>query len=187
MGRRPDPAAVKAAKAPVRSKRGRSPSQPELALDQVPEARLRVPAGIKGRAAEIWQKIAPKLRDVRLMAETDEHVIARYCRNYAKWEQLRDGLDRRGYTYDAVSTSGARLRRLDPAFLAADRLERQLLAIEDRFGMNPAERQRIMAGRAAPARGELPFGGQPGQDDLAAPPAPAAEPEDSPIGFLTTH
>ncbi len=39
--------------------------------------------------------------------------------------------------------------RAHPATVIADRLERQLTTAEANFGLNPAERQRIFAARAA--------------------------------------
>lgn len=182
MGRRPEPAGVKAAKAPVRSTK----AKPVAAEAIVQESGLKAPAWLKGEGLAIWHKRAPMLRDMRMLGAADELAFARYCRNFAKWQQLRDGLDRRGYTYNAVTTNGGKLRRVDPAFMVADRLERQLLATEDRFGMNPAERQRIIAQRAAGAgQGALPFGSEGGRDnDPATPAAAAAAPVASPIGML---
>ena len=104
---------------------------------------------------------------------------------------MQDVLDDEGETYESESAHG-KLKRAHPAFLIADRLERQLLAAEDRFGLNPAERQRLYAARAAqPAfPGELPFGlplaaprggKQPGTERPAA--MPSGRPA-SPVGFL---
>lgn len=182
MGRRADPAGVKEAKGAVRSKRQSSPAvvQPEA---EVAEGRLKAPSWLKGEGLGIWEKRGPILRDMRLLGPADEPAFARYCRNFAKWLQLRAQLDRKGYTYEAVTTGGGKLRRADPAFLVADRLERQLLALEDRFGMSPSERQRIMTQRAAPSQGTL-FPGQPKGDDPAATPAEAAQPVESPLGML---
>jgi len=180
MGRRPDPAAVKAAKAPVRSARQ---SAPAVAVEAEVEGRLKAPAWLKGEALAIWEKRGPILRELRLLQASDELAFARYCRNFAKWLQLREQLDKRGYTYLATTTGGGKLRRADPAFLVADRLERQLLALEDRFGMSPSERQRIMTQRAAPTQGNL-FPGQSRPDDPAATAAPAADPVESPVGML---
>ncbi|WP_337186592.1 phage terminase small subunit P27 family [Phenylobacterium sp.] len=177
MGRRPEPAGVKAAKAAVRSTRKASP---EVAAGEAPEAGLRAPAWLKGKGLEIWQKRGPILRDMRLLTAVDEPAFARYCRNFGKWLDMREALDKRGYTYDATTTQGGKLRRADPAFLIADRLERQLLAVEDRFGMNPSERQRIFAARAVPGRGELPFDSDRRPEGAAT----AAQPIDSPIGAL---
>lgn len=182
MGRRPDPAGVRAAKEPVRSTRAKAPVA--AAPPEVQESGLRAPAWLKGEALAMWQKRGPLLREQRLLSAVDEPAFARYCRNFAKWLQLREQLDKRGYTYLATTTGGGKLRRADPAFLVADRLERQLLAVEDRFGMSPSERQRIFAQRAQPGQGNLPFAGHPREGDPAADPAPAAEPIESPVGFL---
>jgi P27 family predicted phage terminase small subunit len=175
---------VKAAKAAVRSTR-----KPAQAAAPTPEAavetKLRAPAWLKGEGLEVWDRWAPRLRKARLLGVTDELAFARYCRNFAKWQQIRSRLDRRGYSYLAETVGGGKLRRIDPEFMVADRLERQLMAAEDRFGMNPAERQRIMAARANAPAGDL-FGDEPARrdEDPAAEPAQAAEPIEDPIGVL---
>lgn len=181
MGRRPDPAAVKAQKAAVRSKR-----KPvvEAEAAEVEESGLRPPTWLKGEALEIWRRRGPGLRSARLLQAADELVFARYCRNFALWLELRKKLDADGYTYESESAHG-KLRRADPSFLIADRVERQLLAVEDRFGMNPAERQRIFLARAnGKATGDLFDPAQPAPTPAApTQPAPAAKPARA-AGFL---
>lgn len=179
MGRRAQPGAVKAAKAPVRSTR----KPAAVSADQVQEGGTKAPAWLKGEGLAIWQKRGPVLRQARLLAASDELAFARYCRNFALWIKLRADLDKRGYTYDASTTNGGTLRRADPSFLIADRVERQLLAVEDRFGLSPSERQKIMAARANQPTGGL-FGDERAAADPAAQPAEAATPEASPIGLL---
>lgn len=179
MRGRADPKGVKEAKAAIRSTRKKAAAGEG---ESAPEAGLKAPSWLKGEALAIWAKQGPILRDMRLLSAADELAFTRYCRNFAKWQQIRAQLDRRGYTYLATTTGGGKLRRADPAFLVADRLERQLLAAEDRFGMSPAERQKIMAQRAAAGRGDL-FGER-RPEDPAAEPAPAAEPIDGPLGML---
>ena len=181
VGRRPDPAGVKSQKTPVRSTRKAVEAAP---VDDVAEGKGRAPAWLKGDGLVMWERIAPKLRAARLLQSTDELAFARYCKNFALWRKLREQLDRRGYTYDATTTTGGKLRRADPNFLIADRLERQLLAVEDRFGMNPSERQRIFAARAAAGTGQLPFGEDRKSDDTAAKPSEPAAPMASAVGFL---
>lgn len=183
-GPKPAPAAVRAQKAPVRSKR--KPAAPAAAgADAIPEGKGRAPAWLKGDALALWNRLAPTLRTARLLAATDELTFARYCYNFDRWLKLRQAMDKRGYTYDADTTHGGKLRRADPNFLIADRLERQLLAVEDRFGLNPAERQRIIAARAAtPSGGLFDDPAPPRPEDPAAPAAEAAGPIDAPVGFL---
>lgn len=187
MARRPQPAAVREAKAPVRS--ARKPPEPEAVVEVVAEAPAsRAPAFLKGEGLAIWNREAPRMRQARLLNPTDETAFARYCANLAKWTSLRAKLDRRGYTYESNSAHG-KLRRVDPDFMVADRLERMLLASEDRFGRNPAERQRIMAARAAAGgQGKLfdtdPTPPAPRADDPASLPSAPAEAIDGPVGFL---
>lgn len=184
MGRRPDPAGVAAQKAPVRSKRETKTPGANAAPD-VPESGLKAPAWLKGEALEIWQRRAPMLQKARLLQAADELAFARYCRNFADWLKLRKALDTDGFTYETDSNHG-KMRRSDPNFLIADRLERQLLAIEDRFGLNPAERQRLFLARATGKGGGGLFPEEPptpARPDAAARAAPAATPS-PPAGFL---
>src|SRR5690606_23065765 len=131
---------------------------------------------------------APRLIGMKLLTEADAPAFARYCKHYARWIDLQKHLDKDGDVYEIQTASGL-VRRADPRFIMADRLDRMLLAIEDRFGLNPAERQRIFAARAnTGAAGDL-FGGLPKDgerkaDDPAAEAAPAAEPIEGPIGLL---
>jgi phage terminase small subunit len=79
------------------------------------------------------------------------------------------------------------VRRAHPAFIVADRLERQLLAAEDRFGLNPAERQRLYAARSAspdPATRDLFTDDKKREGDPAARAAEAAKPATGAVGFL---
>jgi phage terminase small subunit len=100
---------------------------------------------------------------------------------------MQTDIDKEGEAYESESQWG-KLKRVNPSFLISDRLERQLLATEDRFGLNPAERQRIFAARAAAGAPNDLFA--PSQrpekrdDDPAAQAMKPAEPEQGPIGFL---
>jgi P27 family predicted phage terminase small subunit len=197
MGRRgpkPEAAEVKSQKSAVRS--ARKPRARAASDDAVAAAGgVSPPACLKGDALTIWRRLAPTLQAAKLLTAVDRETFARYCRNFARWHKMQTVLDTEGETYETV-TYGAggdsdgerpasKLKRAHPAFLIADRLERQLLAAEDRFGLNPAERQRIFVARAATGvTGDL-FD-QPARrpDDPAADPAKPAQPDDCPIGLL---
>ena len=199
MGRRgpkPQPAAVKQAKGnPGHRPVGADPLAVAAADADAPEKALAVaaepPLWLKGKGLKIWDRLAPRLVSMKLLSPIDAEAFGRYCRSFARWTKMQDVLDDEGETYESESAHG-KLKRAHPAFLIADRLERQLLAAEDRFGLNPAERQRLYAARAAqPAfPGELPFGlpptaprggKQPGTERPAA--MPSGRPG-SPVGFL---
>jgi P27 family predicted phage terminase small subunit len=176
---------VKEQKAPVRSRQRKTRT---AAIASPPPASGEAPSWLKGEALKIFQRMSPRLSGLKLLTEVDAPAFARYCKHYARWLDLQRRLDREGDIYE-IETASGKVRRADPAFVMADRLDRMLLALEDRFGLNPAERQRIMAARAnAGAIGDL-FGGQAKDaerrpSDSAAEAAPAAEPIEGPIGLL---
>ncbi|WP_193760221.1 phage terminase small subunit P27 family [Bradyrhizobium yuanmingense] len=188
MGRRgpkPQPGAVKEQKAPVRSRQRKTI---KAAQPGAPVASGEAPSWLKGEGLKIFQRMGPMLRGMKLLTEADAPAFARYCKHYARWLELQKRLDKHGDIYE-IETASGKVRRADPAFVMADRLDRMLLAIEDRFGLNPAERQRIMAARAnTGATGDL-FGAagkepERRSDDPAAEATPPAEPTEGPIGLL---
>jgi P27 family predicted phage terminase small subunit len=195
MGRRgpkPEPVAVKRAK----GNPGHRPvvedsaaALPTGAVSIQPPAWLhsKRKGARKAEGLEIWNRLAPRLITLKLLTPADVETFARYCRNFARWLAMNTILDREGEVYETVSQHG-NLRRAHPAYLVADRLERQLLAAENNFGLNPAERQRIFAARAQtgdPAARDL-FGGEEKRpaDTTAAKPAEPAAPSENPVGFL---
>jgi P27 family predicted phage terminase small subunit len=189
-GRKPQPAAIKSQKSAVRSKQPRKPGvRAAAAAESTIVVAGQPPKWLVKEGLKIWQRLAPTLIGAKLLSELDTLTFARYCRNYARWLDALRTIDKEGETYESESQWG-KLKRINPVFAIADRLERQLLAAEDRFGLNPAERQRIFAARAQGATGDL-FGkpqqpeAQRRPDDAAAEPAaPAAPVDDEPIGLL---
>lgn len=111
---------------------------------------VAAPAWLKKAGLDVWNRLAPRLVAQRLLSAVDAEAFARYCRNFARWHSMQSMLDKSKEFYESESAHG-KLWRIHPAFSIAERLERNLLAAEDRFGLNPAERQRIFAARAASA------------------------------------
>ena len=99
---------------------------------------------------------------------------------------MRELLDVDGFTYISKSKHGD-LERVKPAYMIADRVERQLLAAEDRFGLNPSARQSIMAARSqSGVTGDLFGDSAPARQpsDPATRPSEPAAPIASAVGFL---
>ncbi|WP_315920422.1 phage terminase small subunit P27 family [Mesorhizobium sp. SP-1A] len=200
MGRRgpkPAPAAIKEQKGSSRRPIGKDPVEAESADDGSAKAkRVEAPSWLKKEGRAVWERIAPRLIGMNLLSQTDAETFARYCQNFARWFKMQQILDNEGEVYE-TETYGAGeserrsvLKRAHPAYLIADRLERQLTAAEANFGLNPAERQRIFAARAAAMAGGLPdlFGnqGKPAEKSAPgkkAPDAASARPK-SAVGFL---
>lgn len=148
-------------------------------------AGVAAPKWLDGAGLEIWNSKAETLAAAKLLTAADAIAFARYCKNLARWLKMQAALDKDGEIYTVKTASGT-VHRPRPEFLIGDRLERQLLAAEDRFGLNPAERQRIFAARAASsAPGDL-FGDANAvrEGDPAAKPVEAAKPLEGPVGLL---
>lgn len=181
-GPKPKPDAVKSQKAAVRSTRAArdlpAVASPALAAGEPP-------SWLKKDGLAIWNRLAPTLRAAKLLSEADVLTFARYCRNFARWLDMQKAIDKGGEVYE-IETASGKVRRADPHFLIGDRIERMLLAFEDRFGLNPAERQRIMAARInTGAAGDL-FAKEADKrkDDAAAPASEPAVAIENPVGML---
>lgn len=189
MGRRgpkPQPAGVREQKAPVRSKQRKT----QLAQPGAPSSGAGdAPTWLKGDGLKIFQRMAPMLRGMKLLTDADVPAFSRYCTHYARWLDLQKRLKKGGDIYE-IETASGKVLRAHPAFTMADRLDRMMLAFEDRFGLNPAERQRIMMARANTGSHDLFGAAAPAKDvekrdtDPAAEAAPAVEPDEGPIGLL---
>ncbi|WP_081494573.1 phage terminase small subunit P27 family [Bradyrhizobium yuanmingense] len=191
MGRRgpkPQPEGIRQQKAPVRSRQRKTIAavQPGVSSAAAGDA----PDWLKGEGLKIFERMAPTLRGMKLLTDTDVPAFARYCAHYARWLDLQKRMKNGGDIYE-IETASGKVLRAHPAFTMADRLDRMMLAFEDRFGLNPAERQRIMMARAntgspdlfggaaiASAKDERPAG------DPAADAVTAVEPSEGPIGLL---
>lgn len=201
MGRRgpkPEPASVKKQKGnPGRRPIGEDPELSAAEADSSENAAalsapatsgksVRPPDWLEGHGLQIWQRLAPRLQQMRLLGTADVETFARYCRNFARWLDANAKLDELGSPVYETETGYERMRA---AMMVSLRLEPVLERIEDRFGLNPAERQRIFAQRAAlGAAGELPLTSPAkakAEHDEGKSTPPAAPPSVAPpVGFL---
>lgn len=116
---------------------------------------------------------------------TDAEAYGRWAVYAVKWAKNKKELDQPGCSevYETESKHGKMLR-VHPRFVAMDRLEKLLTALEDRLGLNPVARQNILRGlQALPPPVQDSFFGVTPPDQVEAAEQPA-----SPIGFVsTTH
>lgn len=137
------------------------------------------PAWLNDGGRAVWQTLYPTLRRTNFIKSQDFLALARYCDHFARWLKLREKVDAQGETYETESKHG-KLQRINPDLNAMLRIEGSMLALEDRFGLAPATRLKILKDLAA-ANGSLPF------DDLPEQRKPAAAQQQrtaSPIGLL---
>lgn len=134
---------------------------------------------VEGR--EIWDWLAPRLTTMKILQQLDVGAFGRYCNNFGRWVKLQKRLDAEGETYESESPHGNYVRA-NPAFMMADRLDRACERAEANFALNPADRQRLFAARAAAGAGaglfDHPSDGAGGED------RPQEGERRSPIGLL---
>lgn len=160
-GPKPDPAAVRKAKGnPGKRPIGEDPSAKSAGgSDAVPAGNgIAAPSWLEGGARDIWNAHAPIQHRLKLLSDADVNAFGRYCEMFQQWIDCVLDIRANGMTYEVESNHGS-YRRPNPAFVMMKSLNLDLLRIEDRYGMNPAERQRIFASRAGGGR-------QPGELDL---------------------
>lgn len=177
-GRRPAPAAVKEA----RGNPGRRPLGDATAPALGDDALIAAPDWLNDEAASIWTRLAPDLAQMRLLARPDVATFGRYCHLFAQWLKASAAVEKSGMVVQTTSEH-VTMDRLSKHFQAQLLLEKRLVDLEDRFGLNPANRQRIFALRAAGAGGgqapQLPLGG-----NAEKPAGAEAAPPQGPVGLL---
>lgn len=183
-GRRPDSAAVQEAKGHPRKQRRKT-------VDDAVEA-APMPDGTPGHLSEnarkFWARVAPELLRINFVRVTDRPSLERYCETLAKYWEIQLKLRGRDLVYWTESLHG-KMKRIEPMFLLLQRVETMLFNYEDRLGLNPAARQRILLGMAG-VQGNLNFLNQPdakkrdGDGEQQQPGGGAGERIGSPVGML---
>lgn len=151
-GPAPEPAAVKKAK----GNSGRRPiktAEMENLVAQVDAAadgssEIKPPDWVNEEGRKVWEFLAPRLLGIRILQRIDTLTFGRYCQNFGKWVALSKVLDEEGMTYKPKSEHGDYIRP-HPAVIMCERLDRLLQSAEASFALNPADRQRLFAAKAA--------------------------------------
>lgn len=169
-GNKGQPAAIRAAKGNPGKRGGKIPA----AAEAQPALKLAAPGKLTDAGKVIWRDLAPKLKKINLLRETDLPSFTRYCDTLSEYWKVTRELRRKNYTYEAETTVGGKLLRLNPLFMVQSRLARLLDSLEDRFGLTPRARQEVLQ-RMAQSQLGLPF-------DKPADDKPAAASD--PTGFL---
>jgi P27 family predicted phage terminase small subunit len=183
MGRNAQPAAVKEAK----GNPGRRPIAREGAPP--PASALAPPKKMSARQKALWEQFAPELAAMRILRGTDVAAFRRYVVFLDKWEEAEKMLKTAQLVTVTSSEHVQNFERRGQWLMVAIMLDKRLSEIEDRFGMNPAARQRLMLQMAQGQTG-LPLE-QPrakvdapgGAADAGAPVEAVPVPE-SPVGLL---
>lgn len=120
-------------------------------------------------AQQAFRSITEALVEARILRESDLPTIARYCRYLADWVDCTLEIDRIG-----IVVTGPKGTQRNPAFLARQQLEKDIVAIEKELGLTA--RSRLVVQRALMASlKDLPLAGQRAKDNRHS---------KGPVGFL---
>ena len=106
---------------------------------------LQPPEWLKPRAKEIFGRLVEWLTRMGTLAETDEHVISRYCTVYVAWEYAATELQKVDKLWVEILAPDGSLRFCRPTAMAAQAKEcgEQLRHLETVLGLTPADRTRL--------------------------------------------
>lgn len=179
MARGPSPKPAAVAQAQGNPGRRRIGADPAPADDAQASS---APDWLSPGALAVWTRLAPELTRLRLLSRADGLTFGRYCQLFALWLEAKAGVDLHGIVVTTTSEH-VTMDRMSKHLHAMLLLEKRLEDHEDRFGLNPANRQRIYAQRAAAGAGAPGAGGELFPDDAASkPPKPSAPA--GPVGLL---
>jgi P27 family predicted phage terminase small subunit len=114
-------------------------------LGVAPPAPMQPPAWLKPRAQQVFARLVEWLGKMGTLAETDEHVISRYCTTYVAWEYAAQQLQATDALYVEVLAPDGSIRFSRATAMATQAREcgEQLRHLETVLGLTPADRTRL--------------------------------------------
>jgi P27 family predicted phage terminase small subunit len=110
-----------------------------------PAGSMQPPEWLKPRAQVIFGRLVEWLTKMGTLAETDEHVVTRYCVVYCQWEYAAQQLQQIDATYVEVLAPDGNIRFSRATAMATQAKEcgEQLRHLETVLGLTPADRTRL--------------------------------------------
>lgn len=136
-------------------------------------------------ALAIWRELEGDLKRLHLLDRLDRHTFAMYCVHMADWITATRDVQKRGHWKNVKNVNGDLMPRLNPMVKVREIAERHILDIGARFGLDPANRYKLLRDQAAaPTPNDL-FNRAPATaGDQPAQPAPAPDQLPSPLGLM---
>lgn len=114
-------------------------------LGAAPAEPMQPPAWLKPRGQEVFRRLVEWLGKMGTLAETDEHVITRYCTTFVAWEYAAQQLQATDTLYVEVLAPDGSIRFSRATAMATQAREcgEQLRHLETVLGLTPADRTRL--------------------------------------------
>lgn len=136
-GRKPKPTAQKIA-AGNPGKRALNKDEPDFGA----VTNIGPPAWITGYAAEMWERVAPRLCSQKVLQWTDVEVLESYCSAYGDWRRACEEIEKYGLT--VLSAQGSPMK--NPAETAKRGAFATMRTAGALLGLDPVSRQRMSGG-----------------------------------------
>lgn len=106
---------------------------------------MQPPEWLKPRGKQIFGRLVEWLAKMGTLAETDEHVITRYCTVFVAWEYAAQQLQATDSLYVEVLAPDGSIRFSRATAMATQAREcgEQLRHLETVLGLTPADRTRL--------------------------------------------
>ena len=112
-------------------------------------------SGISALAINAWNTLAQVLIDARRLGDGDLSNLARYYRYLAEWVECTNDIDVNGIVLTTIKG-----KQRNPAFLARQQLEKDIVAMEKELGLTPRARTSLQR-QLMVALESLPHAGRP--------------------------
>ena len=135
-------------------KTARADAESSLGLGRDNTEMLRVPKDLRGSAKTYWNNIVERCKDVYLIGELDQEMLAVYCQMLARRDKLNrlcEKLLKASLKLDSETESSEMTDKLDGLVKQVSALERNLMTYADKLGFTPQSRVRLAQKRAAAA------------------------------------
>ncbi len=154
----PVPTAILAARGSRLARKRANEPRPPLAAPTCPQ-------WLSGEERAAWRQIVPLLRTLGALARIDGNALARYCCLWVRWKQAHAFIRKYGESYPVkdvkktghnakgkpVYEESIRCFMPFPQVTLANQLAKQLLSLEQQFGLTPSARSRLNVAVSDPA------------------------------------
>jgi P27 family predicted phage terminase small subunit len=141
-------------------------------------------------ALAVWREYAPRLDQLHLLARLDRHTFALFCVYAGEFVVANEDVLVKGYSTRVKTVSGDHMLRENPSVSRRDLAAKMVLDLSSKFGLTPADRNKLLRDGAMRFDDETLFGRvlpqatAPAAEDGAGSPPAAAVHDGSAIGSL---
>ena len=194
MPRRPDTAALQAAKGNPNRRKSATTKREERALALA--ALLVQSIGIDQAndppvliahdpvAVAMWRELAPVLVKTHRLQPQHRPIFTTFCTYYAQYILANDELRGKGWTQNVRTVAGGIMNRINPMVRIRDDAHKKCLELSKLFGLTPADEYSLFKGQAA--AGESGNRWLFGEDNEPAAPATETSEKPSVVGSMAS-